>query len=460
MATEIVERRFRVTIDMVVKVGLLRYRDHLQLGEIQTFLKCSSAKIDFPVSTIGMISKRFLEYCKFLHEKYEYKIREDIDANGGFVLHFDGTTEKKSGAIDFVIMDSLSNHILISEMIESESYAEVTKMLRKIKLKYGCPLTTVSDLKPGFLSASEDTFDNKVPHKFCDYHFLRTFKNDFIPDHSFIKTRLCKTWKITTGLQKQLKFIEQIDKIEKKGLKDFKDIEQYWKDSKNVQETYRLVLLWILKFKQSSSGKGIPFDLPYLDLYDRLIQGKKLIKMIFTEVDDSNKRYYCDFESLIEKMDNTRYWSAKFRKSIRMLRFSRKWFNKLRGVLLLGSLQDDQDPLAPLSKRYQLTEEEAKAIPKNLKNFLKEIEKEISSCKNSEKTKFLIRLKNQTNKYQHNLKIPLIVLPVAGVNKTIIPSRTNNCLECFFRLIMASIRRNTGRSALTKEFPSVGALLP
>jgi hypothetical protein len=95
LATEIVDRRFRVTIDMVVKVGLLRYCDHRQLEEIKTLLKCSSAKIDFPISTIGMISKRFLEYCKLLHRKYEYKIKEDINANGGLVAHYDGTTEKK-----------------------------------------------------------------------------------------------------------------------------------------------------------------------------------------------------------------------------------------------------------------------------------------------------------------------------------------------------------------------------
>lgn len=457
LATEIVDRGFRVTIDMVVKVGLLRYRDHLQLEEIKTFLKCSPAKIDLPVSTIGVIAKRFLEFCKLFHKKYEYRIKEDISANGGFVAHYDGTTEKKSSTINFVVKDSLSGHTLISEMIPSESCAEVSQILRKVKFKYGYPLTTVSDLKPGFLSVSEDTFDKKVPHKFCDYHFLRTFKVDFVSGHNFIKTRLCKSWKITSGLQKQLK---SIDQLEKKAYNHFNEIEKYWNNSQDILQTHRLVLLWILKFKQASSGKGIPFDLPYLDLYERLIQGKKLIDVIFAEADISIKQHYCYFNTLIEKVENTRYWSPKFRKSIKMLKFSRKWFTKLRGVLMLGILQDEQDPLAPLSKRYQLTEQEARSIPKNIKHFLEEIEIKISSCKNSEKVKILSRFRNQTNKYQDNLKIPLIVLTVVGVEKTIIPPRTNNCLESFFRLIKSLLRRNTGRSALTKEFASVGALLP
>ncbi len=457
LATQIVDRRFRVTIDMVVKIGLLRYRDHLQLEEIKTVLKCSPAKIDFPISTIGVIAKRFLESCKLFHKKYEYRIKDDINANGGFIAHYDGTTEKMSSVINFVVKDSLSGHILISEMISSENYAEVSQILRKVKFQYGYPLTTVSDLKPGFLNVSKDSFDKKVPHKFCDYHFLRTFKGDFVSDHSFIKTRLCKTWKITSSLQKQLKSIEQ---LEKKTYNHFNEIEKYWNDSQNVLQTYRLVLLWILKFKQASSGKGIPFDLPYLDLYDRLIQGKKFIDMIFAQADISVKQYYCYFNILIEKVENTRYVSPKFRKSIKLLKFSRKWFAKLRGVLMLGILQDKQDPLAPLSKRYKLTEEEARSIPKNIKSFLKQIELEISSCKNLERVKILTRFRKQTKKYQDNLKIPLIVLTVGGVEKTIIPPRTNNCLESFFRLIKSLLRRNTGRSVLTKEFASVGALLP
>lgn len=457
LATEIVDRGFRITIDMVVKVGLLRYRDHLQLEEIKTFLKCSPAKIDFPISTIGVIAKRFLEFCKLFHKKYEYRIIDDINANGGFVAHYDGTTEKMSSVINFVVKDSLSGHILVSEMILSESYAEVSQILRKVKFKYGYPLATVSDLKPGFLSVSKDSFDNKSPHKFCDYHFLRTFKVDFVSGHNFIKTRLCKTWKITSSLQKQLK---SIDQLEKKAYNHFNEIEKYWNDSKNILQTYRLILLWILRFKQASSGKGIPFDLPYLDLYDRLIQGKKFIDMIFAEADISIKQHYCYFNTLIEKVENTRYWSPKFRKSIKMLKFSRKWFAKLRGVLMLGILQDKQDPLAPLSKRYQLTEEEARSIPKDIKSFLEKIETEISSCKNLERVKILTRFRDQTKKYQANLKLPLIDLTVGGVKKTIIPPRTNNCLESFFRLIKSLLRRNTGRSALTKEFASVGALLP
>jgi hypothetical protein len=115
-------------------------------------------------------------------------------------------------------------------------------------------------LKPGFLSVSEDTFDKKVPHKFCDYHFLRTFKNDFVSDHGFIKTRLCSTWKITSSLHKQFKSVEHlIDKKEKKVCKDFKEIEKYWEHSKDVLQTYRLILHMDIKIQTSFFRQRNPF---------------------------------------------------------------------------------------------------------------------------------------------------------------------------------------------------------
>lgn len=460
LAMEIVDRRHMIAIDLMVKIGLLRYREHRQLEEIHAFLKCSSAKIDLPISTIGMISKRFLEYCKLFHQKYEYKIKKDIKANGGAVVHYDGATEKGCGVINFIVKDSLSGHILASEMIKTENYVDVVRILRKVKFKFGIPLATVSDLKNCFKSASEDAFDKKAIHKSCDYHFLRTFGDDFIKEHSFIKARLNKSWKIISSLRKQLKIVEQVINRNKPVYKSFKDIEQYWEDTKNILETHRLVLTWIIKFKQASSGKGVPFDLPYLDLYERLNQGKKLIDTIFTEGDITIKKYCLNFNTLINRIHNCPQWGSDFKQKIKFLKFSRKWFTKLRGALLLGSLQDKEDPLAPLSKKYQLTEEEAKTIPINIEKFLIKIEKEISLCKKPDRIKILKRFRDQTNKHKDNLKSPMFVLTKAGVLTTIIPSRTNNCVETFFRLVKALIRRNTGRSALTKEFASIGALLP
>ena len=231
-------------------------------------------------------------------------------------------------------------------------------------------------------------------------------------------------------------------------------------ESKDIIKSYRLVLQWIVNFKQASSGKGVPFDLPYLDLYDRIKQGKKLLDTIFTESNSPAYEYYLAFNSLVDRIHTCENWQPDFQQKKNLLKSSQKWFTKLRGALMLGSIQENNDPLAPLSKNYRLTEEEAKAIPVNIEKFLDDIDVELSSCKKMDKLKILNRLKNQTLKYKEDLKLPLFVLTIAGQLNTIIPFRTNNCLETFFRLVKSIIRRNTGRSAVTNEFASIGDLLP
>ncbi len=166
----IVDKNHRVAFDLVARIGKLRYDEHRQLGEIQSYLKCSSAKINLPISTIGMIAKRFLSFCSLLHKKYEARICDDINSNGGYFLHFDGTTEKKCNKCNLLILDSLSGHVLESIMINTENYQIVKKALEKVKSQYGNPLATISDLKSGFLKACKDVFGSTIIHIFCHYH--------------------------------------------------------------------------------------------------------------------------------------------------------------------------------------------------------------------------------------------------------------------------------------------------
>jgi hypothetical protein len=460
----IVDKNHRIAFDLVVRIGKLRYDEHRQLEEIQNYLKCSSAKINLPISTIGMIAKRFLLFCRLLHEKYEARICDDIKANGGYFLHFDGSTEKKCDKCNLLILDSISGHLLESIMIDSENYQTVKKALEKVHSRYGDPLATISDLKSGFLRACKDVFGVMIIHIFCHYHFLKTFKNDFVPHHQLIKIHLGQKLKLKSAIKEQLKTIKQIKtKPVPHILSSIEEIENYWTDTTDTLNTYRHVLLWILMFKQDSSGKGVPFDLPFLDFYNRFMNGKKLIDKIFEKGPPIYrlKYYKRGFNTVVEKLKKGGDEAQKFRKSIRRLEYLKKWFNKLRGALFLEAKTDDPDSmLAPLSKRYHLTEEEAKAIPKRLTDYIQELNDELSHCKNPDKISVVERFRKQLEKYQKNLYVPTLTSNIHSSEMRLIPPRTNNCMECFFRLVKSLIRRCTGRSKLSKEFGSIGALLP
>ena len=465
LAAMMVDKGYRVTFDLVVKIGRLRYDDHRQLHEIQTYLKCSAAKFDLPLSTIGSVAKRFLDFCRLLHHNRQPDIREDIGAHGGYFLHFDGSTEQQCGQCALVLMDSRSGHILESVMVKSEKYVTIRDALKKVYTKYGVPLAVISDLRTGFVRACATAFDqHKVIHILCHYHFLRTFKDQFTKDHAFINTCMTKKWRLQAGLAKQLKSLQEIKpKVGyPKELKTIGEIEAYWKETGDALGAYKYVLRWILSFKSDSEGKGIPFDLPYLDLYHRFVAGKKVIDGIFSSTSRPLwfKYYRHGFCQIVEKTKKLGYREPGFHKALRQLLFAHNWFNKLRAVLFFQAQTEEDKPLAPLSQKYRLTKHEAQQIPQRLADFLSLVKSELSMCKHEARRAFLDKLQNQVEKYQDNLSIPMLAITVEEKQIQLVPPRTNNCLESLFRFIKTLLRRCSGRSKLPKEFESVGALLP
>jgi hypothetical protein len=463
LAAMLVEKGYRVTFDLVVEVGRIRYDDHRQLHEIQAYLKCSPAKIELPLSTIGMISKRFLDFCRLLHQSRESGILEDIHTNGGYFLHFDGSTEQKCGQCSLILMDSRSGHILECLMVESEKYDTIKDALEKVYSKYGKPLAVISDLRSGFIKACVAVFGKNVIHILCHYHFLRTLRNEFMPNHIFIKSCMTKKWKLHTGLSKLLKSLKETQPNAgyPKYLKTLEEIKAYIEETSDTLGTYQYALRWILNFKQESSGKGIPFDLPYLDLYNRFVAGKKFIDGIFTKASvEMRVKYYSDFYQMTKKTKKLGYHEPGFRKALRQLEYSHKWFNKLRAILFLKSQIEDDRTLAPLSKQYRLTSVEAKMLPKRLNVFLRSIKQELQCSKNTNRIAFLINLRDQVEKYQNNLHVPILSVTIDGKKTLIVPPRTNNYLESLFRFIKRLLRRCSGHSKLPKEFGSIGALLP
>ena len=437
LATLIVDKGYKVTFDLVVKVGRLRYDDHRQLEEIQGYLKCSPAKIDLHLSTIGMIAKRFLEFCGLLHKKYEPLMLNDIHRNGGFYLHFDGSTEASCGKNNLLILDSRTGHVLDSTMIDGEKYKTVKKVLEKVKLKYGTPLATISDLRPGFVRVCNDVFGKKNPHISCHYHFLKTFRQDFLADHKLVRIHLCQRLKLKSDIEKQLKTLDHLEfNHDPNILKSIDEIEKYWIKTADVLATYWYILKWILNFKQDSTGKGVPFDLPYLDFYHRFATGKKLLYTIFEKglnADYHEKYFRLGFCEIVAKLNKRDKDAQKFRSSICHLEYVKKWFIKLRGVLYLeGQMKDIDSLLAPLSKRYHLSAEEAFSIPQRLTDYVEELKNELSNlnlrpdtCKNSVQTEVLKRFQKRLEKHRKDLHVPIVTTEIDGKKVKLIPPRTN-----------------------------------
>ena len=349
-------------------------------------------------------------------------------------------------------------------MVESESIDTVKEILGKVLKEYGQPLAVISDLRPGFVKACIEVFGEKVKHLHCHDHFLRTFRDEFNDDHQFLKTHITHKWQLQAGLSKQLRALRNLKTKDgyPKELKTVDEIDEYWVKTDDTLGSYRYALLRILNYKKDSSGKGVPFDLPFLDLYHRLLSGRDMIDKIFGRATGElrMKHYLHGFCRVLEKTNQLGSNEKGFRKTVRNLEFARKWFDKLRAVLFLEAQLEDDRPLAPLSKQDRLTLDEAKRIPSRLSNFLRSVKRELVRCKHPHRKSFLENLKHQIEKYHANIQVPILTVSIDGKKEGFVPSRTNNCLETIFRFTKALLRRCTARSKLPKEFGSIGALLP
>ena len=457
LSNEIVCDNYKITFDLVVKIGLLRYCNYMQLAEIKNQLKYGYASIDLPISTIGLIGKRFLEFCKMLHQKYEYKIKENIISNGGYALHFDGTTEKQSQVIVFVVKDSISGHVLSSVKIKGESKDEIKPVIEDVAKKYGTPLLTQSDLKPGFKTCVDEIFDKKVLHIFCNYHFLRSFDNYFKEDYQVVKKHIVSCRLKSTLFSINISIGNNIDDLPKLKFDNLSDIKGYYKENHNSININHLTMSacisWILKYQKDSTGKGFPFDLPYLDLYIRLMSVKEFIEKIGINKENEYCVKFCNTVSRIQSNDISE-------KSINLLKFRREWFQKLRAVLYMEGEGKTKDDSSPLSERYKLNIDQLEKIPDNIESYLQNLSEQIDQCEWDDQKEILLTFQKKINKYKFNLIPPTHAYKADGKEIIVIIERTNNCLEQWFRIDKSGLRRITGREKLTREFNSVGEFLP
>ena len=89
---QLVPRQGNYAFDLIVQVGLARFREHRQNGEIQQQIQAHWG-LSLPSSTINELAHTFLDYLAALHQARSPQLRKRLEEDGGYVLHVDGTCE-------------------------------------------------------------------------------------------------------------------------------------------------------------------------------------------------------------------------------------------------------------------------------------------------------------------------------------------------------------------------------
>jgi hypothetical protein len=229
-------------------------------------------KVFISPSEIEYLEKRFIIYLALAHSQSFHRIREAIEARGGYILHLDGTCEGASPHLTSGL-DEISGIVLHNVKIPSESADRIIPMLTKIREEFGIPLAVVRDMGKGIGNAVREVFPG-VPDLLCHFHFLRDIGKDLLRREYDTIRRHLRNHKITSRLLKRARNLKEVIDDNPLLVDTFHSGVEKGQlpacalELAPVISTYTLIL-WALQGKGQGGGYGFPFDRPYVTFVQR-----------------------------------------------------------------------------------------------------------------------------------------------------------------------------------------------
>ena len=433
----------KFAFDVMVYVGEALFLRSRNGKEIQC--EVSEKNIRISQREIGYLGQRFIVYLALVHEQSHAKLKAFMDARGGYILHLDGTCEGESPHL-MTSMDELSKIVLSNIKIPTENACQLIPFLRQIQQSYGTPIALVHDMGAAILNAVKEVFPG-IPDYICHFHFLKDIGKDlFGQDYHTIRRHL-KTHRIRNDLRKIAKGLN-------KAIDANPDALQYlhrYLQSKTLLEPQTpltplvkayLMICWILEARNESHGFGFPFDRPHFDFYLRLQEAYPDLQEL--------KKHMAGNASLLLLAPMSKTLADKALAGT-VLRMQEKVgiFDQLREAMKIAQ----PDSQAGLNDEG---EADVETIRSRVIAFRLSEEIEDLSASNIAYRKMI----KQIDKYWDKLFADPIQVVTKTGTVTILPQRTNNILEQFFRYLKRIDRKRSGNHSLTKTLTTMLAQTP
>ncbi len=437
-------------MEYVGKAAFLHFRTDEEITE-----QLQPKKIFISPSEIAYLEKKFIVYVALAHSQSSHRIRDAIEARGGYILHLDGTCEGASPHL-MTGLDEISGIVLHNVKIPSESADRIIPMLEKIKEEFGIPLAVVRDMGNGIGNAVKEVFPG-VPDLLCHFHFLRDIGKDLLRrEYDTIKTNL-RNHKITSRLLKRARSLKEIIDDNPKLVDTFHSgvekglLPECALELAPVISTYSLIL-WALDGKgHQGGGYGFPFDRPYVSFVQRL-------HLLYAHVEELrdirlrgewryNRPFFKLFLDLKDLVTDT-----VLSKAVTEIESKAEVFDRFRDAMRIAVAADGQ--------HRGLNDDgegaEIKTIEEGVEFFCDWLEHDNRYLENNDYKKMV----KQIRQYWEKLFADPITVDTPQGKATFHPQRTNNILERFFRDIKRGHRRKTGRNSMSKKLKTMLADTP
>jgi hypothetical protein len=445
-----------IAYDVIAHIGLARFVNCRQCEEIQ-FELSRRCGIEVPVRTISELTQKFVAYFQAVHRDSIKLLRREMRERGGYILHVDGTCEEGSRVL-LVCLDSLSGQVLESRKIGSENHDEISQVLQGVRRDWGEPLAVVHDLRRSLITATADVFPGR-PQFVCHYHFAADVGKDLLSSHVDRLRRLFRRTKVRPKLRALCRSLKQFAASPDSGEPVLRSVLGAT-STKNLREvstaavvkgTVHALATWILAFSHSGDGYGFPFDVPYLTLYDRILEVHKVLREASPSWTVNNRGPLGTFRRLKEILDTVvaSEHTSQFLAIVADTKRDQKIFERLRSALRIcpkGGTKRRNDDGASST----LSSARHKAVLKNLRRSLKRRGRVGASQK---ACNIVVQ---HLDKYSDFL-FGHVLRKRSG---QIVVPRTNNIEESLFRSVKRQCRRLHGRGHLSRDIDDMLEAVP
>jgi len=449
--TRLLPRHSNYAFDLVVEVGLRRFRDHQQGQEIQAWLRTRYG-LDVPETTVHHLVGRFLTGIAAVHQASAPKLTEWFrTTSGGYVLHLDGTCEAGTSVL-FLAVDGETGLTLWSVKMPSESATDIQRFLEECVALFGRPLATVRDLSEN-IRLARDAVLNDVPDFVCEYHLLANIGERLCKSpraalaqrlrHHGVRAYLTATRRELNSRSKKHEPIppevyEAFLRDPTQGL--------VGADSHQRRLLVFTLIRWIEDAENDLNGEYFPFDQPELAFYRRCQQMFDWLQSFLQSCSLSGQARRM-FDSLRGALACTRQDRLLVAAAQRLEKAAES-FDELRRTL---RLEPPPGRCSLLRQHPQPPEslEEAGEAHLRLKDYRERLDHVLQNDADPERAHDVKVIADQLDKYWDRLP-PRVLTPPAKQTPLLV-KRTNNPPEHRFAARKCHWRRQTGNGKLAKR---------
>ncbi len=428
-----------VGYDVLVRVGqALFLRDQRPEQIVQ---ELSAYNVNLCLSEVGYLAKKFVVYLALAHREAAPQLQEAMRAEGGYILHLDGTCEG-GGPMLMSSVDSISEIVLGSVKVPSEKAAQITPFLQQIQARFGQPLATVHDMGVGIMASVKEVFLG-VPDFVCHFHFLRDLGKDLMEQeyealhqrlrkHGLTATLRARARHLKLVLDQQPDWIESFVQSVQAGCLNGAHLESF-----PLLCSYSLIQ-WVLAAKTEGQGYGFPFDRPHVELAKRarvlgqLLEGIKNVHLRGQWRDNKPLfRLSCELKKVCADEGLERMLAALDERI--------QVFDRLRSAMRIAEM-DGSVGLNSGSEPIEL---------KPIKKAVEKFHRQMMARSDYKSNRAWQRMIAQIDKYREKLFADPITVQTPRGARLIQPQRTNNIMERLFRDFRHGARRRTGHNSIS-----------